>query len=313
MPTEEEMCSSPSQIQLSIIIPFTETSVDEVRVLSYLRKQTNLDQEGWECLLIRDGDIDTTSLDVNFKVYANKKGKGACGARNTGISLARGKYLTFLDADDEVSATYVSNRLSIIRESTIDLFICGTVVKNINTGEQHPYRSERTQQLFEKMSASELLESFGEYHLPWHTSSGIVRKQALERITFDEQLSRLQDVDFYMEVLKTNPTISFHFNQMDTFYCVEGGPVLGKAKKLVSSLDYFIFKHKPWLSTKFVSALFKELKPFHKEVGSSFLRYTKDTIQLKLYLVLVNTIGKKSRIREWLWKAFGSNVQFHLS
>lgn len=92
--------------QLSIIIPAynCENSVERCikSVLSQKLKYT------YEIIVVNDGSTDNTKDVLNkFKNIENihvieQENKGYSGARNTGIDLATGRYLMFLDSDDEM-------------------------------------------------------------------------------------------------------------------------------------------------------------------------------------------------------------------
>ncbi len=92
---------------VSIIIPvynaekFIEKTIDSVRKQTY----TN-----WELLLVEDSSTDRT-LEVMTKLAEELKDdriiitrqdgdNGAAGARNKGLELAKGRFVTYLDADD---------------------------------------------------------------------------------------------------------------------------------------------------------------------------------------------------------------------
>ena len=90
---------------ISVIIPiynggrFVESAVKSVLA------QTVSD---WELVIVNDGSTDGTrdilerlrAQDARINVHHQPNG-GVSAARNAGIALAKGEYLTFLDADDE--------------------------------------------------------------------------------------------------------------------------------------------------------------------------------------------------------------------
>lgn len=111
--------------QLSIIIPAynCESSVERCikSVLSQKIKYT------YEIIVINDGSTDNTQ-DV-LKKFENienihiieQKNKGFSGARNTGIDFATGRYLMFLDSDDEMLPNSINALLDRAYEYDADI------------------------------------------------------------------------------------------------------------------------------------------------------------------------------------------------
>lgn len=82
-----------------------------------------------EAICINDGSTDGSSkiLDT-FKENSNitivhQENQGVSVARNTGIELATGKFITFVDADDIITKDYISNLMSMMDDS-VDVAMC---------------------------------------------------------------------------------------------------------------------------------------------------------------------------------------------
>ena len=91
---------------ISVIIPYWNAENWLERCLKSLRRQGG----DFEFLLVNDNSSDYgaeiaekyAAGDDRFVLLDNERGKGVSGARNTGLDYARGEWITFLDADDEM-------------------------------------------------------------------------------------------------------------------------------------------------------------------------------------------------------------------
>lgn len=112
---------------VSIIVPVYNAEKTLTRTIESVLNQTCPE---WECLLIDDGSTDESGaicdsfckLDKRFLVVHKQNG-GVATARNCGIENARGKWITFLDSDDELDVTFIEDYLSIKDDNP--LLICG--------------------------------------------------------------------------------------------------------------------------------------------------------------------------------------------
>lgn len=98
---------------ISIILPVYNV---EQYIADCMESLASQDDKNFELLVIDDGssdssiDIVTSYLDKFNKVRIQKqKNKGLGGARNTGIKLAQGDFITFVDSDDYISSNYISS------------------------------------------------------------------------------------------------------------------------------------------------------------------------------------------------------------
>jgi glycosyltransferase involved in cell wall biosynthesis len=81
----------------------------------------------WELIIIDDGSVDNTSevagvFAANEKIrYERIKHCGHIKAKNYGIRIAGGQYVTFLDSDDEYKREHLENYYKILENDEIDL------------------------------------------------------------------------------------------------------------------------------------------------------------------------------------------------
>src|SRR5688500_16355713 len=88
---------------VSIVLP-TRNRIELLpRAVASVQSQT---YTHWELVVINDGSTDGTKEwldgldDVRIRVVHREQGLGAASARNVGIGLAQGEFISFLDDDD---------------------------------------------------------------------------------------------------------------------------------------------------------------------------------------------------------------------
>lgn len=102
-------------IELTVIVPVYNVERYIRQCLDSILSSTFKD---WECILIDDGSIDNSGAicdeyvekDSRFKAIHKKNG-GVSSARNRGLDEAKGKWITFIDADDFISPTFFEGLL----------------------------------------------------------------------------------------------------------------------------------------------------------------------------------------------------------
>lgn len=73
-----------------------------------IKSVLNQTYQNFELIIVDDCSTDNTEevvrtfSDERIKYFKHKKNKGVLGTRNTGFKLAKGKYIAFLDSDDEL-------------------------------------------------------------------------------------------------------------------------------------------------------------------------------------------------------------------
>ena len=113
-------------MKLSIIVPVYKARRYLQRCIESILQQTYTD---YELILIDDGSpdgcgsvCDRFALECDKVKVIHKKNGGLSSARNAGISVAKGEYITFVDADDTIaSGTYYYNMRILMSNPDIDI------------------------------------------------------------------------------------------------------------------------------------------------------------------------------------------------
>jgi len=154
----------------------------------------------FEIIVVDDcSDYDMRKVTDNFKDYPihyirHKKNKGGAAARNTGTSLARGKYVAFLDDDDEWKSGKLLKQVDIAEKLTDDygVIYCGSV--NLD---------DDGQVVWKRMPAirGDIRSGIIEKGLATVPSSHFFRKNVLDNIGgYDEILPTHNEHDIWMKL-----------------------------------------------------------------------------------------------------------------
>ena len=124
MRDEDLVCAcvdaSNADCQVSVVIPFFNLERTVIRCLDSVLSQTF---KSYEVICVDDGSIDSTgSILDNYaeshervRVFHEPNG-GVSEARNIGVRLSRGEYITFVDGDDIVSPYYLEVLVNAMAE-----------------------------------------------------------------------------------------------------------------------------------------------------------------------------------------------------
>ena len=118
-------------IKLSIIMPV-------YNVKNYIRKciESVLEQKfiDYELILVDDGSNDGSGVicDEYSKkdkriIVIHQKNKGLSGARNSGINIAKGEFIGFIDSDDWIHKNMYYDLVNIAIKEKSDIVQCGYI------------------------------------------------------------------------------------------------------------------------------------------------------------------------------------------
>lgn len=115
--------------KISVIVPAYNASGYIKKCLDSLVSQTLKDIE---IIIVNDGSVDNTEAIIKKYMkkhsqikYFYKENGGQSSARNLGITYATGEFISFVDSDDYIELTMLEKMYNKIKESKLDVVICG--------------------------------------------------------------------------------------------------------------------------------------------------------------------------------------------
>lgn len=122
--------------KISIIIPVYNSSKYLKTCLDSIRQQTF---SNWEAICIDDGSTDESyailknysEQDSRFRVY-RQKNAGQSSARNFGLTLVRGDYISFVDSDDFIEPEFLKHLYENMENNSAQISISGVAYYNEN-------------------------------------------------------------------------------------------------------------------------------------------------------------------------------------
>ena len=182
--------------KLSIIIPAYNAEQYIRSCLDSILQNSKESLSKTEIIVINDGSTDNTlKILASYNQYKNikihtTKNQGVSAARNLGISLAKGEWVTFIDADDTVNSNF-SKVVSLVENSRSSFIIFSN------------YDIETTDK---KILTTQTLQSSMYLSGPW---SKIYNRQFLikYKILFEKDILIGEDMLFNLEVIQNSDAI----------------------------------------------------------------------------------------------------------
>lgn len=174
-----------AEVLVSIIVPVYKVETELGRCIQSILCQT---YKNLEIILVDDGSPDNcpelcdryAKIDSRIRVIHKKNG-GLSDARNAGLDIAKGKFLSFIDSDDWVSENFIECLVRNIVETDSDIAICGYAMVHEN-GRQRHYGTKESREILEHEQAISAL--FGQLKFGCMICTKIYRAELFEGIRF---------------------------------------------------------------------------------------------------------------------------------
>lgn len=241
--------------KVSVIVPVYNTEKYLPRCINSILDQTFTD---FELILVDDGSTDNSGkiCDEYSKkdsriVVIHKENGGASSARNTGIDIAKGEWISFVDSDDWVNVEYLNGLIiDASKDDNVDFVIQGLfkVVGN--------FRERLSLKEYQIYARSELEKLWSDVNIFRHCGSycKIFRLNLLNKynIRYNTQIICAEDYEFILnyflvcsKIVVSNNANYFYDNRINSLstkiYCFErelnGLELLNKAYLKIIKLD----------------------------------------------------------------------------
>lgn len=196
--------SSPA---FSVIIPVHNRAAVIRNTLESVQNQSFRD---FECIVIDDGSSDGGELqavveslnDYRF-LYVRQPNGGACKARNTGVRLAKGHFVAFLDSDDIFLNEKLGQQYTILASGDEKTVVYSQLIvdRGLEKRWVKPTRGP---------AAGETIAEYLMCTQGWIQSSTIALSSTLARtVAWDETLPSSQDTDFAVRLASAGADFVF--------------------------------------------------------------------------------------------------------
>lgn len=305
-------------MKVSVIVPVYNVEKYLKKCIDSLLIQT---YEDIEIILIDDGSTDSSGeicdsyskKDSRIKVIHKKNG-GLSDARNKGLDLASGQWVTFVDSDDYVTKNYVERLLSLLIANNADIsiatytYITEKKYKNRETGELAVMTPE--------IAIKRLLMDDGFDMGAW---AKMYRTEYFNKVRFpkgklfEDSLVTCQIIAQSNKVAFESKSVYFYVNRRDS---ITNAKFTKRKLDLLEMTDkaakIIIRKYpglRPYVQRRILWSRFSTLNQIltssnrkeHQEISYKL----KEEIFSKKELISSNIIPKRDKIAYWILKLFG--------
>ncbi len=182
---------------VSVVIPTYNRAHLISRAIRSVNQQTYQDIE---IIIVDDGSTDNTKelvkqlKDSRMLYIRSSQNRGGAAARNIGIQASRGKYIAFLDSDDEWFPEKIYKQVQALVEGEEEV---GMVYTGILFMGENGIVSNENKPVFRGKILPQLLRT----NVIGSTSSAMIKRFCLEAVgMFDEQFPSRQDLDLWIRI-----------------------------------------------------------------------------------------------------------------
>lgn len=200
---------------ISVIIPTYNRETTIKRAVDSVLEQT---YKNFEIIIVDDNSTDNTAKvieniqDERIVYLRQSSNRGACVARNIGISKAKGKYIAFLDSDDQWISSKLEKEVNFLENNNLDIVFCSHKVVNSGLTKIVPELEIKKDRIGQWIFYDNFIT----------TGAILGKKDCFVDEKFDKELTRFQDWDLVIRLIKKyrvghlNEVLTVNYIQSDS-------------------------------------------------------------------------------------------------
>ena len=166
--------------------------------------------------------------------------RGACAARNTGLSYAHGYYVAFLDDDDEWFPEKIEEQIKGFKnDNTALVYSTYRIINKITNQEYYRFKKQAQGEItFNKLLRRNVIGT---------TSNPLIKKECVDEVGgFDEELQSSQDYDLWLRIVERYP-VAFIDKPLLNYYIHEGQRISTDVDSKIAGFEYLNLKYHEYL------------------------------------------------------------------
>lgn len=207
---------------ISVIVPVYNKEKEITITIDSVLSQTFAD---FELILVDDGSTDLSkdiisSYADNRIFYKYKENGGVSSAKNLGINVAKGEFITFLDAGDFWEKSFLEKMFNRIEDQDI-----------CYSGYKLYFSDGSSKEKKSKFYSGQIIKDYLLGKVSPHTNNWLIRRSFIEEnnLKFDERFSLGEDMLFFSNLLLFTEKITF-VNEYLNYYVQDHSGSLSSGK-----------------------------------------------------------------------------------
>lgn len=279
----KEEQKTKDKVLISVIVPVYNAEKYLDRCLQSILVQT---YTYFEIILINDGSTDRSQVicekyaQVDKRIRVIKKvNSGVAKTRNVGIQMAKGKYISFVDADDYIKSNMLEKMIIRAEQNNSDIVMCKYFVDNEGEIYKVSMDYEKVYDGCSSIKEGLLILYYEEYHNGLYSLWNKLIKRSIyteNNILFDVSLKRGEDAWFIFQCLKHCKRVDF-ISEPFYYYYQNNGSIMHTLYE--DQYEKWVYMRKLLLKENSVLKINIDYSLFYKEFLYKVAIYCREMIK----------------------------------